>query len=123
MRPYYSAARFLVGGGCRFLLRCDVRGRQNIPPSGGVVVAANHISFWDPPLIGAAVPRELHFLAREDLVSGPVLGPLIRSVNAIPIRRGVADMSGLAQAVDRLKAGAALMMFPEGGRMRDGECS
>jgi 1-acyl-sn-glycerol-3-phosphate acyltransferase len=98
-----------------------VRGRERIPRNGGIVVASNHISFWDPPLIGAAVPRELFFLAREELFRTPVLGPLIRSVNAIPIRRGVADMSGLSRAMDRLKDGAALLMFPEGGRMRDGE--
>jgi 1-acyl-sn-glycerol-3-phosphate acyltransferase len=84
-------------------------------------VAANHISFWDPPLIGAALPREVHFLAKEELFHTPLLGPLIRSVNAIPIRRGVADMSGLARAMDRLKGGDALLMFPEGSRMRDGE--
>jgi 1-acyl-sn-glycerol-3-phosphate acyltransferase len=86
-----------------------------------VLVASNHISFWDPPLIGAAVPRELYFLAREEFLRAPVLGPLIRSLNAIPIRRGVADLSGLSRAMDRLKEGAALLMFPEGGRMQDGE--
>lgn len=121
MRPYYSAARLLVGGCCRVLTGWDVRGLAHIPRSGGVVVASNHISFWDPPLIGAAVPRELTFLAREDLVHTPGLGLLIRSVNAIPIRRGVTDLSGLSRARDRLKEGAALLMFPEGGRMTDGE--
>ncbi len=83
-------------------------------------MASNHISFWDPPLIGAAVPRELCFLAREELLRTPGLGPLIRSVNAIPIRRGVADLSGLSRARERLKQGGALLMFPEGSRMQDG---
>lgn len=121
MRPYYSAARLLARGCCHVLMHWDVRGRDHIPVSGGVVVAANHISFWDPPVIGAAVPRELHYLAREEFFRTPVLGALIRSVNAIPIRRGVADLSGLSRARDGLKQGAALLMFPEGGRMRDGE--
>lgn len=121
MRPYYSAARLLVSGCCRVLTGWDVRGRHHIPRSGGVVLASNHISFWDPPLIGAAVPRELTFLAREEFLRAPVLGPLIRSFNAIPIRRGVADLSGLSRAMDRLREGAALLMFPEGSRMRDGE--
>jgi len=121
VRPYYSAARLFASGGLGILTGWDVRGRERIPRRGGIVVASNHISFWDPPLIGAAVPRELFFLAREELFRTPVLGPLIRSVNAIPIRRGVADMSGLSRAMDRLKDGAALLMFPEGGRMRDGE--
>lgn len=121
MRPYYSAARLFASGCFRILTGWDVRGRERIPRSGGLVVASNHISFWDPPLIGAAVPRELHFLAREELFRTAMLGALIRSVNAIPIRRGVADLSGLSRAMDRLRDGAALLMFPEGSRMRDGE--
>ncbi len=120
MRPYYSAARLLASGCLGILTGWDVRGRHHLPPTGGLIVAANHISFWDPPLIGAASPRELHFLAREDLFRTPVVGPWIRSMNAIPIRRGVADLTGLARAMDRLRQGAALLMFPEGGRMRDG---
>jgi len=118
---YYSAARLLSAGVLGTLTGWEVRGRERIPESGGVIVAANHISFWDPPLIGAAVRRESYFLAKEELFATPVLGPLIRSVNAIPIRRGVADLSGLSRALDALKRGAVLLMFPEGSRMRDGE--
>jgi 1-acyl-sn-glycerol-3-phosphate acyltransferase len=86
-----------------------------------VIVAANHISFWDPPLVGTAAVRELSFLAKEELFRTPVLGPLIRSFNAIPIRRGTADKGGLTKAMDVLRAGRALIMFPEGTRARDGE--
>jgi 1-acyl-sn-glycerol-3-phosphate acyltransferase len=92
-----------------------------VPRSGGLVVASNHISFWDPPLVGAACPRELHFLAKDELFDTPVLGPLIRSYHAIPIRRGVADLAGLSRAIEVIKGGEALLMFPEGSRMRDGE--
>jgi 1-acyl-sn-glycerol-3-phosphate acyltransferase len=99
----------------------EVRGREHIPPHGGLIVASNHISFWDPPLVGTAVMRELHFLAKEELFRVPVLGPLIRSFNSIPIRRGVADLSGLTKAMEVLRAGRALLMFPEGTRARDGE--
>lgn len=120
MRPYYSAARLFASGCLRILTGWDVRGRHHVPKQGGVIVASNHISFWDPPLIGAAAPRELHFLAREDLIGTPVVGMLIRSVNAIPIRRGVADLTGMSRAIDRLAGGAALLMFPEGSRMQDG---
>jgi 1-acyl-sn-glycerol-3-phosphate acyltransferase len=92
-----------------------------VPREGGLIVASNHISFWDPPLVGTAAVRELHFLAKEELFRMPVLGPLIRAFNAIPIRRGVADLSGLARAMDVLRAGRALLMFPEGTRVRGGE--
>ena len=120
MRPYYSAARLFASGSLRILTGWDVRGRRHVPPQGGVIVGSNHISFWDPALIGAAAPRELHFLAKEELFGMPAVGRLIRSVNAIPIRRGVADLTGMSRAMDRLRDGAALLMFPEGGKMRDG---
>ena len=121
MGAYYSAARFLAGAVLGTLSGWRIRNLDQIPREGGLIVASNHISFWDPPLIGSAVTRELHFLAKEELFSTPVLGPLIRSLNAIPIRRGAADLSGIARAVEVLKGGGALLMFPEGGRMKDGE--
>ncbi len=98
-----------------------VEGRENVPKSGGLIVASNHISFWDPPLVGCAVWRELHYLAKEDLFRNPVFGGMIRSFNAIPIRRGSADMRGLTRAREVLRAGQALILFPEGGRMGDGK--
>jgi 1-acyl-sn-glycerol-3-phosphate acyltransferase len=99
MSLHYSASRFLLGGFVGALSGWEVRGREHIPPHGGLIVASNHISLWDPPLVG----------------------PLIRSLNAIPIRRGVADLSGLTKAIEVLRAGRALLMFPEGTRARDGE--
>jgi 1-acyl-sn-glycerol-3-phosphate acyltransferase len=103
------------------LTGCTVRGAELLPRDGGLVVAANHISFWDPPLIGSVIAREVHFLAKEELFSTPVLGPLIRSVNAIPIRRGAADLAGLTRAIEALQRGGSVLLFPEGSRMRDGE--
>lgn len=121
MGAYYSGCRFLARVGFGVVAGWEVRGRERVPASGGLIVASNHISFWDPPLIGAAMPREIHYLAKEELFSTPLLGPLIRSLNAIPIRRGAADLSGLARAIDALKRGGVLLLFPEGSRMRDGE--
>ena len=121
MSLHYSASRFLLGGLVGALSGWEVRGREHVPPTGGLIVASNHISFWDPPLVGTAAVRELHFLAKEELFRTPLLGPLIRAFNAIPIRRGVADLSGLTKAMEVLRAGRALLMFPEGTRARDGE--
>lgn len=117
----YSASRFLLDGLITVASGWEVRGRENVPRTGGLIVASNHISFFDPPLVGTAAVRELHFLAKEELFRPPVLGWLIRTYNAIPIRRGVADLSGMAKAMDVLREGKALIMFPEGSRMRDGE--
>jgi 1-acyl-sn-glycerol-3-phosphate acyltransferase len=117
----YSGARFLLNGLVRVVSSWEVRGRENIPRTGGLIVASNHVSFFDPPLIGIATVRELHYLAKEELFRQPVLGPLIRTFNSIPIRRGVVDMSGLSKAMEVLRGGKALIMFPEGSRMRDGQ--
>jgi 1-acyl-sn-glycerol-3-phosphate acyltransferase len=86
-----------------------------------VIVASNHISFWDPPMVGAVCGREMYYLAKDELFRTPVLGWVLASINCIPIRRGVADLSGLSRSMDALKHGAGLMMFPEGSRMKDGE--
>ncbi|NOT34275.1 MAG: 1-acyl-sn-glycerol-3-phosphate acyltransferase [Candidatus Eisenbacteria bacterium] len=118
---YYSAARSSVSGALGLLTGWEVRGRENVPRTGGLILASNHISFWDPPMVGAAQSRELHFLAKRELFQMPLLGPLIASVNSIPIRRGMADLQGMSRAIEVLKRGDALMVFPEGTRIRDGE--
>ena len=120
MSLHYSASRFLLGGFVGALSGWEVHGREHVPKTGAVIVASNHISFWDPVLVGTAAIREQHFLAKGELFAGP-LGWLIRSFNAIPIRRGVADLAGLAKARDVLRAGRSLILFPEGTRARDGE--
>ena len=120
MSLHYSASRFLLGGFVGALSGWEVHGREHVPQAGAVIVASNHISFWDPLLVGTAAMREQHFLAKEELFRPP-LGWLIRAFNAIPIRRGVADLSGLAKAMDVLRAGRSLILFPEGTRQRGGE--
>ena len=121
MSLHYSASRFLLGGFVAALSGWEVRGREQVPSSGGLIVASNHTSYWDPVLVGSATVRELHYLAKEELFRPPVFGPMIRAFNAIPIRRGAVDMRGLAKAMAVLRAGQALIVFPEGTRSRDGE--
>ena len=121
MSVVYSVSRLLLDGLLVLLSGWKVRGREQIPRTGGLIIASNHIAYMDPPLIGGAAVRELHYLGKEELFRKPVLGPLIRAFNGIPIRRGMADLSGLARAIEVLKGGGALVMFPEGSRMRDGE--
>lgn len=121
MGAYYSAVLLCVRSVVGPLTGWTITGREQVPRTGGLIFASNHISFWDPPLIACACPRELHFLAKEELFSSGPLGPLIRGVNAIPIRRGVADLSGLSRAMEALQRGGALLLFPEGSRMRDGQ--
>ena len=120
MSAYYSASRSAIDAVVGLVNGWDVQGRENVPQGGGLIVASNHLSFWDPPLVGAAAVRELHFLAKEELFRTPLLGPLIRAFNAIPIKRGAPDLKGLSRALEVLQGGGGLLLFPEGSRMRDG---
>src|SRR5262245_51471306 len=121
MHPWYafilSSARAII----QVVGRLEIQGRDRVPLTGGLVIASNHHSFWDPPTVAVSLPRETHFLAKEQLFRVRGFGSLIRSVNAIPIRRGMADLSGISRALEVLRGGKCLLVFPEGGRMKDGE--
>ena len=120
MGAWYGHARTAANAFLDALLVREVDGLEHVPRSGGLIVASNHGSFWDPPVLGATLPRELHYLTGAEFFAVPGFGALIRSLNAIPIRRGVADLSGLERVVERLRQGEAVLVFPEGGRMKDG---
>jgi 1-acyl-sn-glycerol-3-phosphate acyltransferase len=120
MGRWYRAVHGVANGVLGALLVRQVSGLEHVPGQGGVIFAANHGSFWDPPVLGASLPRELHYLTGAEFFAVPGFGALIRSLNAIPIRRGVADLSGLDRVTRLLEEGAAVLVFPEGGRMKDG---
>lgn len=101
---------FGVWGGFR------VEGLENVPPSGGLLLAANHVSFADPPAVACAIERQVRFMAQEALFKPPVFGPLIRKLGAFPVRRGEADMAAIRNALETLDSGMPLVIFPEGGR-------
>uniref|UniRef100_A0A7C2P9P8 1-acyl-sn-glycerol-3-phosphate acyltransferase n=1 Tax=candidate division WOR-3 bacterium TaxID=2052148 RepID=A0A7C2P9P8_UNCW3 len=102
----------------RFVFRLKVFGSQNIPRKGPCIICVNHTSFWDPPFVGFASPRELHFLAKRELFENvKAFGMLISFYNAIPIDREN-SLSGLKKAINILKEGKALVIFPEGTRNR-----
>jgi cytidylate kinase len=105
----------------RTLLDFKVEGLERIPRKGPLIVACNHISFWDPPLVGAHLPREMHFIAKAELFHNPLFGALIRSYNSIPIQRGAQARAGLRGAEEVLSSGGAVLIFPEGTRNKSGE--
>lgn len=105
---------------CVLLFRMRAWGVEHVPRRGGVVVASNHQSFLDPPLVGVAVARPLHYLARRSLFV-PGFGRLLRALNAFPVERGEADLRAIRQAIRLVRDGAALALFPEGTRTADGQ--
>ncbi|MCX6995232.1 MAG: lysophospholipid acyltransferase family protein [Chlamydiae bacterium] len=90
-------------------------------PQGGAILAANHTSFFDPPIIAGTWPTEMHFLASNYLFKVPILGAIIRACNAHPIARGEGDIGAFRLIAKLLKEGKKVNIFPEGTRSKSGE--
>ncbi|MFM8460395.1 MAG: lysophospholipid acyltransferase family protein [Chthoniobacterales bacterium] len=98
-----------------------VIGAENMIEEGPCIIAANHCSFFDPPLVGVACRRAIHYLARNSLLEWPILGPIFPDLNVIPVDRKNADRSALMGAIRVVKNGGAVLIFPEGTRSPDGK--
>ena len=101
--------------------RWQVFGAENVPAQGGVILASNHASFLDPPLVGSGLNRGINYLARESLFHFPGMGTLLRSWSAVPVDRDGGGAKGLKIILDRLLNGAGIILFPEGTRTKDGQ--
>jgi 1-acyl-sn-glycerol-3-phosphate acyltransferase len=119
------ATYLLVWGICRVFFKTYFRWRvynvERVPLDGGVILASNHGSYMDPPLIGTALWRHVNFLAREDIFSIPVFGWLLRDWDVVPVDRDGGGAVGLRAILERLLAGRGIVLFPEGTRTRDGK--
>lgn len=98
-----------------------IYGIENVPPKGAFILASNHASYLDPPLLAVGCPRTLHFMARHSLFDNRVFSILLKTLNVFPVRRGQADMGALKEAIKFLKKGEGLVIFPEGTRSITGE--
>ncbi len=103
--------------------RIRVVNPEREPKSGSVIVAANHHSAWDPIFVGLALRRQLHFMAKVELFRFPVLRHIFYWLGAFPVNRGKADSRAIRSALEILKTGQALAMFPEGTRVKEGEAA
>jgi 1-acyl-sn-glycerol-3-phosphate acyltransferase len=101
--------------------RWNVYHPERVPLTGPVILAANHASFLDPPLVGSGLPRAINYLARDSLFRYPGIGALLRAVNAVPVDREGGGGAGLKAILDRLLAGGGIILFPEGTRTADGQ--
>ena len=104
----------------RFVGRLRIIGTEHVPRRSGVILAANHSSYADPPLMGASTPRPIWFMAKIELLQTPFLGAFIKRLHAFPVRRGTADRQALRTAHELLTGGEAVLIFFEGGRSKDG---
>lgn len=121
MKPIYFLGWSFFRVFFRLYNRWEVIDADNVPADGPTILASNHSSFLDPPLVGAAAKREINYLARETLFRFPVVGWILRSVNAVPVDRDGGGAAGLRAIFDRLMKGGAIILFPEGTRSPDGK--
>lgn len=99
---WYRIVQFVFSILFRILFQLQVIGKENIPKTGAVVIACNHVSLLDPPMVGTASSRPVHFMAKSELFV-PVLGTLYQSLGAFPVHRGAADPQAIRTALTLLK--------------------
>ncbi len=116
----YDLAKYSFWGVFGTVWRMRAYGTEHVPKSGPVIVACNHVSYFDPPALGTASPRRIQYMAKQELFRVPVLGPLIRAVGAYPVDREGSAASAIKRSVEVLRRGGAIGIFPEGGRNLSG---
>ena len=120
MRPYYRFMRFLSQAAFVSFFHGRAFGSENVPLTGGVLLACSHQSFFDPLSATCTLQREGNYVARDGLFKNPLFARLISSVNAFPVKRGMGDIGAVKEILRRLKAGKLVTVFPEGTRTQDG---
>lgn len=118
---WYDLTWVVTRTGLSWAFSLRTEGNYNVPATGPALLLANHQSFLDPPTIGSCVHRRLTFLARKTLFNNPVFGALIRSWRAVPIDQEGFAREGLQTILEELRAGNAVLVFPEGERTPHGQ--
>ncbi len=96
--------------------RLEIEGQEKIPQQGSLIVAANHVSYMDPPVLGSAINRQVHFMAKEELFKNPIMNWIYHQIGTFPVKRGKADRKAIKRALELLRDDKVLGLFPEGSR-------
>jgi 1-acyl-sn-glycerol-3-phosphate acyltransferase len=121
MTPLYRVCHALIYIAAKAGFQFRVFGQENVIEEGPAIMAANHQSYLDPPIVGVTCKREIYYLARKSLFDKPLLGPIISRVNAVPVDLSKGDLTALRTVIQLLKAGRRTLIFPEGTRSLDGQ--
>ncbi len=120
MNPIYRFGRRVFLEIARGFYHYEVQGRENIQFPGAAIIVCNHISFFDPPLVGIAFDEAVTYLARSSLFSRPVMGWLLRKWQSVPVDQDRPDPGSLKAMLRSLRNGKKILVFPEGSRSYDG---
>ncbi len=119
---FFKGLYYFVKGIYYGFYNVKVEGRENLPKKSGFIIASNHRTFADPPLLAVtSMCAKFSFVAKEELFRNPFFGWLIRKLGAFPVERGRGDMKVISDSVERLREGRNLVIFPEGTRSKDGK--
>lgn len=116
----YRFVRGIIFLLAKIIFRLRIVGHSNIPNEGRVIIAANHASYLDPPLVGCSIVRRVNFMAMAELFRNPFCRAMYRVLGGFPVKRREADAGAIRHAVRLLKDGKVVMIFPEGTRSYDG---
>src|SRR4030066_1819462 len=117
----YSIAVLIISIFARVFFRLKVSGVEKIPLSGGVIIAANHFSYLDIPLLSYGLNRPANFGGKKQLFTIPIVGTLLRLLGAIPIDREKIDRSAIREIMKKLNSGNVVVIYPEGTRSLNGK--
>jgi len=121
MKPLaYASCKLISWLVLRIWNRLEVAGLENIPSKGPVILAANHVSYLDPLVVGVASSRRVVFMAQTNLWKSPLMRLYLWLMDCIPVKREEADRKAIRESIRRLKTGSVLGIFPEGTRQADG---
>ena len=119
--PFFYRTGWLLVRIIMFLYaRVEVIGAENVPRRGGLIIVSNHLNNADPGMVGGFVGRRVVFMAKDEMFHWPIFGLYVRLIGAFPVRRFEADLRALRRAVQLVRRGEALVMFPEGTRSKTG---
>jgi len=117
----YSVLKFIIKIFCKLIFFVEVKGEENIPKEGAAILAINHISFWDAPIILAFSNRRMRTMGKAELFDHKLLAPFLRMAGAFPVHRGTSDITAIKTALKTLKDGEIFTIFPTGTRVKEGE--
>ncbi len=117
----YSILNFIVRIFCKLIFFVEIKGEENIPKEGAAILAVNHVSFWDPPIILAFIKRPMRTMAKAELFRHKLLAPFLRMAGAFPVHRGTNDITAIKTALRTLKEGGLFTIFPTGTRNKPGD--